>query len=583
MESDSEGVPSSDSSALSNQSLSHSLSDHSGYKHVKNHHLSESRYSGTESDNFHGFTAWSISRGTSDGGAASVVSTQSITLVEPMDFYENALTGTDETDDSTIETSLMLLDRDGNFLEDDVVGGISGIRYQGDFDNEVVFGTDWIDKLFAGGGNDTIYGFEGDDILGGGWGRDAIFGGPGDDIIRTSNVAGLTHMDNDGDFASGGSGNDTIRGADSGNFAEILHGGPGHDFLNGYGGNDMLYGGDGDDELVASLGDNEMHGGDGDDIIRINAQGVGQDGNNDLHGGAGDDDITAGQGNDDLYGGDGNDILFGNNGDDELWGGAGDDILRGGQRTEDLMQDVLRGGSGNDILYAGRDNNVNIDGGGTVYLYGDEGDDLMYGTNTANEYQWGGEGDDIIHGGNRNLIVSINGNDGDDLIWPGSGITGSEEIRAGKGDDEINPTEIVFAMDGSVDQAATFTGDVAGFMPAGATMKWYGNEGDDIMWGRMGMNGSASGIYGGNGDDSIYGSYVTRNHEQVLAGEGGKDYISTAVWGSDTETFTRGTIVFGDWGYGPEDNPYDPTMQYGDETLEKKKWGDDDIIEFGNH
>ena len=49
----------------------------------------------------------------------------------------------------------------------------------------------------------------------------------------------------------------------------------------------------------------------------------------------------------------------------------------------------------------------------------------------------------------------------------------------------------------------------------------YGNEGDDIMWGRIGMNGSASGIYGGNGDDTIYGSYNYRNHNQVLAGEGG--------------------------------------------------------------
>ena len=83
-----------------------------------------------------------------------------------------------------------------------------------------------------------VYGFEGDDNLGGGWGRDTIFGGPGDDTIRTSNVFGGTHMDNDGDFASGGSGNDTIRGADSGNFREILHGGPGHDFINGYDGND---------------------------------------------------------------------------------------------------------------------------------------------------------------------------------------------------------------------------------------------------------------------------------------------------------------------------------------------------------
>ena len=94
-----------------------------------------------------------------------------------MDYYANDLSGTDETDDSTDETSLMLLGEDGEFLEDGTVGGIAGIRYQGDFDNEVVFGTDWIDKLFGGGGNDTIYGFEGDDNLGGGWGREWVVTG----------------------------------------------------------------------------------------------------------------------------------------------------------------------------------------------------------------------------------------------------------------------------------------------------------------------------------------------------------------------------------------------------------------------
>ena len=75
VESDSEGVLSSDSSALSEQSLSHDLSDHSGFKHGKFHHPLESRYSGTESENLHGDTQGSISRGTSDGDAASEVST----------------------------------------------------------------------------------------------------------------------------------------------------------------------------------------------------------------------------------------------------------------------------------------------------------------------------------------------------------------------------------------------------------------------------------------------------------------------------------------------------------------------------
>jgi hypothetical protein len=34
--------------------------------------------------------------------------------------------------------------------------------------------------------------------------------------------------------------------------------------------------------------------------------------------------------------------------------------------------------------------------------------------------------------------------------------------------------------------------------------------------------------------------------------------------------------IWGDWAYGPESDPTDETMQYGDTRLEKKLWGDDD-------
>ena len=158
-------------------------------------------------------------------------------------------------------------------------------------------------------------------------------------------------------------------------------------------------------------------------------------------------------------------------------------------------------------------------GAGTVYLYGDEGDDILWGANAANEYQWGGVGDDEINAGSDNLIVSLNGNQGDDVIRPGSGIMTSEEIRGGKGDDIINPLEIVFTMAGTVDPA-TFT-DKAGLMTGASTYKWFGNDGDDIMFGRYQMQGAESSIYGGNGNDKIYGSYDPMNHTQLLAGEGG--------------------------------------------------------------
>ena len=71
MESDSEGVPSSNSSALSEVSIDHELSDHSGFKH-KFHHPLESRYSGTASENLGGDTQGSYSLDSSDGDGVSV-------------------------------------------------------------------------------------------------------------------------------------------------------------------------------------------------------------------------------------------------------------------------------------------------------------------------------------------------------------------------------------------------------------------------------------------------------------------------------------------------------------------------------
>ena len=105
------------------------------------------------------------------------------------------------------------------------------------------------------------------------------------------------------------------------------------------------------------------------------------------------------------------------------------------------------------------------------------------------------------------------------MIYPGTNVMTAEEIRAGKGDDIINPIEIVFAMDGSVDPS-TFA-DTAGMMTGTSTQKWFGNDGDDIMWGRNQMQGAESAIYGGNGNDKIYGSYDPMSHTQILAGEGG--------------------------------------------------------------
>ena len=85
-------------------------------------------------------------------------------------------------------------------------------------------------------------------------------------------------------------------------------------------------------------------------------------------------------------------------------------------------------------------------------------------------------------------------------------------------------------------------------------------------------------LYGGNGSDTIYGNY-NPTVDQYLIGQGDEDTIRTDIYKDGMHSFR--TIVFGDWGYGPDDDRYGNT-QYGDAALEKKLQGDDDIIIFGD-
>ena len=58
-----------------------------------------------------------------------------------------------------------------------------GVTWDGDDDQEYIFGTEWDDMLDGMGGNDLLYGFEGDDTIIGGNGVDRLFGDAGDDLM----------------------------------------------------------------------------------------------------------------------------------------------------------------------------------------------------------------------------------------------------------------------------------------------------------------------------------------------------------------------------------------------------------------
>ena len=100
-------------------------------------------------------------------------------MVPYREFYENANT-TDSADDES-DASSYEIQMNSN-------GEITGANWQGDDDNEILFGTMWNDFLQGGGEQDILYGFEGDDTIEGGSGEDRLFGDAGNDTIWTGNA-----------------------------------------------------------------------------------------------------------------------------------------------------------------------------------------------------------------------------------------------------------------------------------------------------------------------------------------------------------------------------------------------------------
>jgi Ca2+-binding RTX toxin-like protein len=191
---------------------------------------------------------------------------------------------------------------------------------------------------------------------------------------------------------SGGAGNDTLHGTNSG------------DWIAGFGGTNTLYANGGRDLFNGMIdGHNTVYLGDGDDI------GWGGSGYDKVFGGNGSDAILAGIGNDEIYGDAGNDHLAGDAGDDTLEGGSGTDRLVGGE--------------GNDILKGGDDDDE---------LSGNSGNDTLEG-NKGDDYLSGGEGEDNLKGGDRNDILF--GGVGNDILNGGSGI---DTLVGGEGDDSFD-------------------------------------------------------------------------------------------------------------------------------------------------
>ncbi len=113
--------------------------------------------------------------------------------------------------------------------------------------DDVILGTNNVDRIKASGGNDTICALGGDDIIKAGKGDDWVDAGDGDDRVI------------------GGGGKDQIRG---GNGSDFIKGGQGNDVLKGGADDDTIDGGKGADRINGGLGTDSCDGGRGKNKLR---------------------------------------------------------------------------------------------------------------------------------------------------------------------------------------------------------------------------------------------------------------------------------------------------------------------------
>ena len=394
--------------------------------------------------------------------------------------------------------------------------------------------------------------------------------------------------------ASGGTGNDVLRGNEA---ANTLNGNAGNDQLFGEAGNDTLNGGAGNDTIDGGSGVDVMNGGAGDDTFRIFngwTGGAGEQINGDagvdtfdtsnasvttttidlaagtfayspggsgtialssienvvtggsadsITGSASDNAVVAGGGNDTVLGASGNDSLDGGDGDDSLDGGSGTDTLIGGNGNDTLSQNF---GGPNEIMNGG----AGIDTGTWAYSVADSWNiSLVAGTAmigatvfaqlTQIENVIGGQLSDTITGdaGGNNL----DGQAGDNSLSGGSGL---DTLSGGAGNDTLLggfATDTINGGDGD-DVIRVLNGEFIDVVDGGAGTDLLDMSAELATASSVNLGtGTHTGMGGVRATTNVENftgsqvgdSIVGSASNNVLNGVGGNDFIAAGI-GNDT-------------------------------------------------
>ncbi|MGE4313459.1 MAG: calcium-binding protein [Pseudobdellovibrionaceae bacterium] len=249
--------------------------------------------------------------------------------------------------------------------------------------------------------------------------------------------------------------------------------------------------------------------------------------------------------------------------------------------------------------YGGNGNDTFALGYGTNYIYGEDGNDFFDASREAPYLSpmaleglhriYGGEGHDTLEGGttrivgfggegNDNFSGSIQkdylyGDNGDDYL---NGRDGDDILYGGSGNDEMLGGKGIDRIYGGVGNDV-ISGDWGDDILSG-------EDGNDIIYGRDGRDK----IYGGNGDDELHGDYGVYDPlntesdtlyggagDDHLYGDGGDDFL---IGGAGADTFHFDSLSI--------DRVRDFNLAEGDKIditdvlLGHPDWGISDINEF---
>ena len=388
--------------------------------------------------------------------------------------------------------------------------------------------------------DDVLFGSDANDSLNGGAGADALYGGAGSDqaaYFGTISTVGFTVDLADSSKNTGDAKGDTynsIEGLLGTNFADLLYGNSGNNFLSGYGGADTLIGRgagdklDGGDSFGFSSGDIASYR---DSTIGITADlGVGTDNTLSNATNTGDAKGDTYIGIEGLEGSVHDDKLSGDGSNNFLIGGLGKDALHGGGGSDTASYEFAAAGVTAD-LSASANNTGEADGDtydSIENLRGSKLDDFLTGNAVDNTVD-GGVGEDWIDASGGNDTI-VGGSDWDTLtFWNAANavtVNLGSIVQQTVGDVDGDTVADKITLNGDIE--AVVGSDFSDTLTASGQNSYLdGWGGNDTVTGGAGKDILVGGedndiLSGGDGDDIFNAGFQDTGDDEMTGGEGGE-------------------------------------------------------------